>query len=350
MRKSASKLLATLLTVAALAVCVPVSAFAKSSKPLSYLYTYRLNFDGYDTMSISPDDTGYLTVPALPDGYAYWMCNGRHFTPGQQLTYDSLDDWMCPGVDLDDDLGHGRYISSYFMPMTGETVFVHYYTDTTAVKIDAVSVGGSTEVPATADGKKVVEWANADKTIRIAVPNTVSYDDMFWHCNVDESDYNLNLYAIFEDDATYTDPTQPAAPAAAPAASSEDNTPVVDTRTVQQKEIDEAIANGTWGIEYTTCQKCGYHNWTRQGNVYVCDTCGNTTTTVVGPKGVKGYVGSGAIAAVAPKASAPETRYSTAAEAQAAADKREAAYAAAVAAFQKQIDAQNAAYLAALGK
>ena len=61
-------------------------------------------------------------------------------------------------------------------------------------------------------------------------------------------------------------------------------------------------------------------------------------------------VGSGAIAAVAPKASAPETRYATAAEAQAAADKRETAYAAAVAAFQKQIDAQNAAYLAALGK
>ena len=216
MKKQFSKIFAVALSVAALAVSVPVSAFAKSSKPLSYLYTYRLNFDGYDTMSISPDDTGYLTVPALPDGYAYWMCNGRHFTPGQQLTYDSLDDWMCPGVDLDDDLGHGRYISSYFMPMTGETVFVHYYTDTTAVKIDAVSVGGSTEVPATADGKKVVEWANADKTIRIAVPNTVSYDDMFWHCNVDESDYNLNLYAIFEDDATYTDPTQPAAPAAAP--------------------------------------------------------------------------------------------------------------------------------------
>ena len=147
-------------------------------------------------------------------------------------------------------------------------------------------------------------------------------------------------------DNAKTDTVKPAAPSA----SSEDNTPAVDTRTAQQKEIDEAIANGTWGIEYTTCQKCGYHNWTRQGNVYVCDTCGNTTTTVVGPKGVKGYVGSGAIAAVAPKASAPETRYATAAEAQAAADKREAAYAAAVAAFQKQIDAQNAAYLAALGK
>ena len=24
----------------------------------------------------------------------------------------------------------------------------------------------------------------------------------------------------------------------------------MDTRTEQQKEIDEAIANGTWGIEY----------------------------------------------------------------------------------------------------
>ena len=140
------------------------------------------------------------------------------------------------------------------------------------------------------------------------------------------------------------------AAASAPSAAAAVSTAPVDTRTAQQREIDEAKANGTWGIEYTTCQKCGYHNWTRQGNVYVCDTCGNETTTVVGPKGVKGYVGSGAIAAVAPKASAPETRYATAAEAQAAADKREAAYAAAVAAFQKQIDAQNAAYLAALGK
>ena len=166
----------------------------------------------------------------------------------------------------------------------------------------------------------------------------------------------VDIYARLPEDYKDTVANQPtmtpapAAPETTAAAPAEDNTPAVDTRTEQQKEIDEAIANGTWGIEYTTCQKCGYHNWTRQGNVYVCDTCGNETTTVIGPKGVKGYVGSGAIAAVAPKASAPETRYATAAEAQAAADKREAAYAAAVAAFQKQIDAQNAAYLAALGK
>ncbi len=148
------------------------------------------------------------------------------------------------------------------------------------------------------------------RRVSIYTPATLSYDELFWHIHVEEMGNNLNLYAVFGDGDTIPAP-QPVV-TETPAASTEDNTPVVDTRTEQQKEIDEAIANGTWGIEYTTCQKCGYHNWTRQGNVYVCDTCGNTTTTVVGPKGVKGYVGSGAIAAVAPKASAPETRYATA--------------------------------------
>ena len=150
---------------------------------------------------------------------------------------------------------------------------------------------------------------------------------------------------------TTPEPTAPAATTFVPQLQSQSSEPAVtvDTRTEQQKEIDEAIANGTWGIEYTTCQKCGYHNWTRQGNVYVCDTCGNTTTEVVSAKGVKGYVGSGAIAAVAPGKTVDDTpKYATAKEAQAAADKREAAYAAAVAAFQKQIAEQNAAYLASL--
>ena len=69
------------------------------------------------------------------------------------------------------------------------------------------------------------------------------------------------------------------------------------------------------------------------------------------PKGVKGLCRQRCGSPPLPqRLSAPETRYATAAVAQAAADKRETAYAAAVAAFQKQIDAQNAAYLAALGK
>lgn len=93
-----------------------------------------------------------------------------------------------------------------------------------------------------------------------------------------------------------------------------------------------------------------YHNWTRKGNVYVCDTCGNETTTVVSANGVKGYVGNGAIAPIANKSAAPETRYATAKQAQDAADAREAAYAAAVVAFQKQIAANEAAYLAAIAK
>ena len=108
-------------------------------------------------------------------------------------------------------------------------------------------------------------------------------------------------------DTPSTDNKAAETPAAtgAPSAAAAVSTAPVDTRTAQQREIDEAKANGTWGIEYTTCQKCGYHNWTRKGNVYVCDTCGNETTTVVSAKGVKGYVGSGAIAPVANKAAAP---------------------------------------------
>ena len=66
--------------------------------------------------------------------------------------------------------------------------------------------------------------------------------------------------------------------------------------------------------------------------------------------GRQGLVGNGAIAPIANKAAAPETRYANAKQAQDAADAREAAYAAAVVAFQKQIAANEAAYLAAIAK
>ena len=105
MKKHFPKIIAVTLGVAALAVSVPVSAFAKSSKPLSYLYTYQLTFDGYDTMSLSPDDTGTITAPALPEGAQYWQCNGKHVMPGEQFSYDQLDDWLCPSVDIDDGTG-----------------------------------------------------------------------------------------------------------------------------------------------------------------------------------------------------------------------------------------------------
>ena len=106
----------------------------------------------------------------------------------------------------------------------------------------------------------------------IAVPNTLTYDDLFWRIHADELDYNLNLYAIFEDDAASTTPAQPAETAAAPLLLPRTTPPPLTPARPSRRKSMRAIANGTWGIEYTTCQKCGYHNWTRQGNVYVCDT------------------------------------------------------------------------------
>ena len=105
-------------------------------------------------------------------------------------------------------------------------------------------------------------------------------------------------------------------------------------------EIAAAIANGTWGNEYTVCTSCGYHNWTRKGNVYVCDHCGHEVLTVKGADGVKGYAGTLA---------GNEPQYASTSEAQAAAEKREAAYAASIAALQAQVAAREAAYAASLG-
>ena len=155
MKKHFPKIIAVTLGVAALAVSVPVSAFAKSSKPLSYLYTYQLTFDGYDTMSLSPDDTGTITAPALPEGAQYWQCNGKHVMPGEQFSYDQLDDWLCPSVDIDDGTGTHRTTGAYFMAITGDTAYVHYYANDTAVKTDAVFDGGVSEVPSTVNGKAV---------------------------------------------------------------------------------------------------------------------------------------------------------------------------------------------------
>ena len=106
---------------------------------------------------------------------------------------------------------------------------------------------------------------------------------------------------------------------------------------------EKAIADGTWGSEYTTCPACGYHNWTRCDNGYRCDTCGYIIDKVKSAANVKGYV--------APSTNdQPSTKYATASQAQAAADRREAAYAAAVKAFQKAIADREAAYLKALCK
>ncbi|MGN0983675.1 MAG: hypothetical protein ACI4OI_02435 [Gemmiger sp.] len=47
------------------------------------------------------------------------------------------------------------------------------------------------------------------------------------------------------------------------------------------KLIAETKANGTWGQEYTTCEKCGKHDWWKMPDgTFRCKDCGFTTTGV----------------------------------------------------------------------
>lgn len=306
MKKKLSKLLAVLLGTMTLAVGVPAAAFADEAAMPQHTQVSVGWFAGNEYEEVLA--SGIEGVPAF-----------MYTTKWDPSEADTLE---LP-AEVEDGYGRMQTITAY------------------------VQLG--------ADGKERKSYTPGSS---VTFADIIGADNYTFHAYETYAMRTIDIVACAPD---YAEPEKtPEQPAVTPAANSTEAAAAVsapaaetaapvDTRTAQQREIDEAKANGTWGIEYTTCQKCGYHNWTRQGNVYVCDTCGNTTTTVVGPKGVKGYVGSGAIAPVA-NAAAPETRYATAAQAQAAADKREAAYAAAVAALQNQIAAQNAAYLASLGK
>lgn len=108
-------------------------------------------------------------------------------------------------------------------------------------------------------------------------------------------------------------------------------------------DIAQAIADGTWGSEYTTCPGCGYHDWTAKNGAYVCDHCGHVIQQVKTSAGVKGYT---APAAAAPAAAAPAATQADVDAAQAAND----AYLAAIRVLQRQIADREAAYLAALGQ
>ena len=350
MKKKLSRVLAVLLGVLMLAVCIPAAAFA----------------DEADNAEATGDVTFKLTVWYPTEAYL------EKWGKQVNLAMGDTTEPYCDAEKSKEVIATG--VNSITLPteINGQEVMVWKY-------IDAVFYPGTTLTKEDLSTNQWFKIYGADKKSEIklyaVVPGLYPEDvcdafNIFYAWNGSGKkweDVAAEYYAKkngtttdtkdSDTDTTAPEPTetpaaeQPAATTFVPQLQSQSSEPAapVDTRTEQQKEIDEAIANGTWGIEYTTCQKCGYHNWTRQGNVYVCDTCGNTTTEVVSAKGVKGYVGSGAIAAVAPGKTVDDTpKYATAKEAQAAADKREAAYAAAVAAFQKQIAEQNAAYLASL--
>ena len=340
MKKKLSRVLAVLLGVLMLAVCIPAAAFAEETEATGditvELHIWMPMADYMDHVAL-PTNAMWVTV--APWGNEE-KCNEVYKT--FVLTDDSNETLPaeidgCKVYSWSSGWGGNAYLTG--KPFTKASVA----NDRTLEKNGGTKlvlyafVPGLYPEPARTELTEYIEKENS----YIPTPTPAPAEDK------KDTDTTTST-------ATPAPTAQPAAPAATtfvPQLQSQSSEPAVtvDTRTEQQKEIDEAIANGTWGIEYTTCQKCGYHNWTRQGNVYVCDTCGNTTTEVVSAKGVKGYVGSGAIAAVAPGKTVDDTpKYATAKEAQAAADKREAAYAAAVAAFQKQIAEQNAAYLASL--
>lgn len=409
MKKKLSRVLAVLLGVLMLAVCIPAAAFAEEATELPFL-GYYVKFDSNsasgETLS-KPSDS--VTVPTVYYGEECWKCDACILYAGDTFTYEMAEKYF--GKDYNKGLSgnKGYYCKVTFEAGVDPTpkptpdpnkltVEIHVwmpaddYMDhvgpvTNALwdrnapfgnEVECAKVVQSVELnpdnsftlPTTINGCQVIQYLNGHPLSGAGYKfykggDTVTMKDVPVSTNGVAKIQAMvpDLYAAPVRDAikkyygiTTTTPDNqpsetPAATTFVPQLQSQSSEPAVtvDTRTEQQKEIDEAIANGTWGIEYTTCQKCGYHNWTRQGNVYVCDTCGNTTTEVVSAKGVKGYVGSGAIAAVAPGKTVDDTpKYATAKEAQAAADKREAAYAAAVAAFQKQIAEQNAAYLASL--
>ena len=53
------------------------------------------------------------------------------------------------------------------------------------------------------------------------------------------------------------------------------------TTTEAHGEIANAKADGTWGEEYTTCEKCGKHDWWKLSNgTFACKNCGFNTTGV----------------------------------------------------------------------
>jgi len=213
--------------------------------------------------------------------------------------------------------------------------------------------------PGSVDGQSVEAWTTDSGDTYTASSKSLNHDRLFYYLGDDIHDNVLTLKATSastpddgKDDNKGDDKGDVVAPDKdntgkdnTSTGSNKGNGTTTTTPTAPRKnvevsehgEIAAAIANGTWGNEYTVCTSCGYHNWTRKGNVYVCDHCGHEVLTV---KGAEGYAGTLA---------GNEPQYASTSEAQAAAEKREAAYAASIAALQAQVAAREAAYAASLG-
>lgn len=318
------KAIAGIAAAGMMATCLPVAAFAATGD------TYHFSFSNGSSQDLAPG--GSITLPASQYDYGYWITLQGHggytynYYPGDTLPYDAVDQWFtAEGI-----------TSCYAAEGNPRSITINYQIDGNTVLTET----DTATFPGSVDGQSVEAWTTDSGDTYTASSKSLNHDRLFYFLGNDIHDNVLTLKATS---------------ASTPDDGKDDNkgdnkgngttttTPTAPRKNVEVSEHGEiaaAIANGTWGNEYTVCTSCGYHNWTRKGNVYVCDHCGHEVLTVKGADGVKGYAGTLA---------GNEPQYASTSEAQAAAEKREAAYAASIAALQAQVAAREAAYAASLG-
>lgn len=327
------KAIAGIAAAGMMATCLPVAAFAATGD------TYHFSFSNGSSQDLAPG--GSMTFPASQYDYGYWITLQGHggytynYYPGDTLPYDAVDQWFtADGI-----------TSCYAAEGNPRSITINYQIDGSTVLTET----DTATFPGNVDGQSVEAWTTDSGDTYTASSKSLNHDRLFYYLGDDIHDNVLNLKAT-----SASTPDDGKDDNKGDVANPDDNgdnkgngttttTPTAPRKNVEVSEHGEiaaAIANGTWGNEYTVCTSCGYHNWTRKGNVYVCDHCGHEVLTVKGADGVKGYAGTLA---------GNEPQYASTSEAQAAADKREAAYAASIAALQAQVAAREAAYAASLG-
>lgn len=331
------KAIAGIAAAGMMATCLPVAAFAATGD------TYHFSFSNGSSQDLAPG--GSMTFPASQYDYGYWITLQGHggytynYYPGGTLPYDAVDQWFtADGI-----------TSCYAAEGNPRSITINYQIDGNTVLTET----DTATFPGSVDGQSVEAWTTDSGDTYTASSKSLNHDRLFYFLGDDIHDNVLTLKATTAstpDDGKGDDKGDVVAPDKdnTSTGSNKGNGTTTTTPTAPRKnvevsehgEIAAAIANGTWGNEYTVCTSCGYHNWTRKGNVYVCDHCGHEVLTVKGADGVKGYAGTLA---------GNEPQYASTSEAQAAAEKREAAYAASIAALQAQVAAREAAYAASLG-
>lgn len=324
------KAIAGIAAAGMMATCLPVAAFAATGD------TYHFSFSNGSSQDLAPG--GSMTFPASQYDYGYWITLQGHggytynYYPGMTLPYDAVDQWFtADGI-----------TSCYAAEGNPRSITINYQIDGNTVLTET----DTATFPGSVDGQSVEAWTTDSGDTYTASSKSLNHDRLFYFLGDDIHDNVLTLKATSastpddgkddnkgDDKGDVTNPDDKGD-------NKGDSGTTTNVEVSEHGEIAAAIANGTWGNEYTVCTSCGYHNWTRKGNVYVCDHCGHEVLTVKGADGVKGYAGTLA---------GNEPQYASTSEAQAAAEKREAAYAASIAALQAQVAAREAAYAASLG-